>query len=367
VAALRAVGAPSLALRRWLPGYLGEVRASARFDALNASLTAGLQAVRHAAQVAVIGWGAEAALAGRLGVGSMMAASSAAGAFLASLDALTRHAGAAVLVRAAAREAAETFAEPTEQPAVGRGAPGRLRGRVTLERVTFAYAPGAEPTLRDVSLEVPAGAKVAVVGASGAGKSTLVHLLAGLLVPSSGRVLYDGRDLRGLDLRAVRRQIGVVLQDVHLFTGTLRENITLGVPGVTREAMVDAARRAALHDFIEALPMGYDTIVSEGGATLSAGAAAAPGARARPRPPPRGLAARRGDERRRRAHPGDDRGCPRRGRLHARGDRAPARHGDRRRGDRGARPRGASWSSAATTRCSPPAADTTRSSRRSVG
>ncbi len=146
-----------------------------------------------------------------------------------------------------------------------------LRGHVRLEGVTLAYEADAAPALRDVDLDVPAGAQVALVGPSGAGKSSLAALLPRLYDPSAGRVLIDGYDLRDLTLESLRRQIAVVLQDGVLFGATVRENIAWGAPDREDVDVEGAARLANAHDFIAALPDGYDTVLGERGATLSGG------------------------------------------------------------------------------------------------
>jgi ABC-type bacteriocin/lantibiotic exporter with double-glycine peptidase domain len=168
----------------------------------------------------------------------------------------------------------ETFAERPEQ-LPGVSAPGHLRGRITLDAVSFRYSEDDPWVLRDVSLDIPSGAKVALVGASGSGKSTLGKLLLGLYLPSSGRILFDGRDVTSLDLPAVRSQMGVVLQEPYLLSANLRENIALGAEGDSPEQIAMkvamAAQKAAIHDDIMRLPMGYNTVVAEGGGGFSGG------------------------------------------------------------------------------------------------
>ncbi|PZR52653.1 ABC transporter ATP-binding protein [Xylanimonas oleitrophica] len=147
----------------------------------------------------------------------------------------------------------------------------RFRGWVELRDVWLAYSPG-HPTLRGLDLRVRAGERVAVVGPSGSGKSTLVALLSRLRDPDQGQVMIDGHDLRDLTLESVRSQVSVVLQESVLFALSVRENIALGVSrDVTDEEIEEAARTAGAHDFIMALPDGYDTVVGERGATLSGG------------------------------------------------------------------------------------------------
>jgi ATP-binding cassette subfamily B protein len=144
------------------------------------------------------------------------------------------------------------------------------RGAVTFRDVSFAYEPG-RPVLRDVTLHVAPGETVALVGPSGGGKTTLVSLLERLHPVGGGSIAIDGVDVRAYTQRSLRRQIGTVMQDVHLFHDTVLANLTYGTPGATREDAEVAARAAHAHDFIVALPQGYDTVVGERGVGLSGG------------------------------------------------------------------------------------------------
>jgi ABC-type multidrug transport system fused ATPase/permease subunit len=147
-----------------------------------------------------------------------------------------------------------------------------LEGRVRLERVGFHYGgPIEAPILEDVTLDVPAGATVAIVGRSGSGKTTLVRCLAGLLEPTAGTIRYDGLDMRTLRHRELRRQIGFVLQDTYLFDDTIAHNIALDESYPDMERVVWAARVANAHEFVERLPLGYDTRVGETGVRLAGG------------------------------------------------------------------------------------------------
>jgi ATP-binding cassette subfamily B protein len=155
----------------------------------------------------------------------------------------------------------------------------RLEGNVRFNHVSFSYHPiGAasllgqpEPILRDISLEVKAGQCVAILGATGAGKSVLMSLIPRFYDPSSGSVAIDGVDVRELHLDDLRRNIGLVFQESFLFSNTIASNIAFGHPKATREQVEKAARIAAAHEFISALPKGYDTILGESGSSLSGG------------------------------------------------------------------------------------------------
>ncbi len=146
----------------------------------------------------------------------------------------------------------------------------RVRGHLRFERVWLAYEPG-HPVLRGLSFTVPAGERVAVVGPSGAGKSSIVALLSRLRDPDAGSVRIDGHDLRDCTVGSVRAAVSIVLQESVLFRGTIRANIAHGGPAVSDQAIEAAAKLAGAHEFVCALPDGYDTVVGERGATLSGG------------------------------------------------------------------------------------------------
>ena len=146
----------------------------------------------------------------------------------------------------------------------------RLSGGVELEDVSFGYLPGQD-VLREVSARIRPGAVVTIVGSSGSGKTTLARLLTRLEEPGRGRVLYDGQDARTLALSDLRRQIAVVWQDVELYHGTVRDNLTLGLSDVSEDALREAVRLCALEPVLAALPQGFDTPVAEAGASLSGG------------------------------------------------------------------------------------------------
>jgi ATP-binding cassette subfamily B protein len=147
----------------------------------------------------------------------------------------------------------------------------RLRGEISFDHVSFDYGADGGFALRDIDLEVPPGQTVALVGATGAGKSTLVKLVARFYDPTEGRVLIDGQDLRAVTQRSLRAQLGVVPQEGYLFSGTVRENISFGRPDAAEAEVEAAARAVGAHEFICALPAGYDTQVGERGVQLSAG------------------------------------------------------------------------------------------------
>ncbi|KST62054.1 peptidase domain-containing ABC transporter [Mastigocoleus testarum] len=147
-----------------------------------------------------------------------------------------------------------------------------LHGHICFDNVTFRYHPESDiNVLENLSFEVKAGQMVALVGRSGSGKTTISKLMLGLYTSTDGKVLVDGQDITNLSLASLRQQIGVVDQDTFLFGGTIRENIGLAYPSATLEEIIAAARLAGAHEFIQKLPMGYETQIGEGGGTLSGG------------------------------------------------------------------------------------------------
>jgi ATP-binding cassette, subfamily B, bacterial len=148
--------------------------------------------------------------------------------------------------------------------------PGRAAGALCFQNVTFAYN-SDENVLENIDLDIPAQQVVALVGPTGVGKTTLVSLIPRFYDVSSGSILLDGQDIRDLSLSDLRRQISIVLQDVFLFHGTVRENILFGNPAAGEEEIISAAKIANAHEFIQALPLGYDTMIGERGVKLSGG------------------------------------------------------------------------------------------------
>ncbi len=147
----------------------------------------------------------------------------------------------------------------------------KVEGRVKFDHVTFRYLGSERPVLNDVSLTAEPGQTIALLGMTGSGKSTIINLIPRFYDPSEGAVLIDGHDLRQVTLDSIRRQIGIVLQETTLFTGTIRDNIAYGKTDATQDQVLQAARAAAAHDFIMDFPEGYDTHVGERGTTLSGG------------------------------------------------------------------------------------------------
>jgi len=147
----------------------------------------------------------------------------------------------------------------------------QIQGSVEFKNVTFRYVPSGDPVLKDVSFAAKPGQTIALLGATGSGKSTIINLIPRFYDVSEGSVTIDGNDVRDVSLDSLRSQIGIVLQETNLFSGTIRDNIAFGRPDSTKEEVIAAAKAAAAHDFILGFPDGYETAVGERGVTLSGG------------------------------------------------------------------------------------------------
>ena len=210
------------------------------------------------------------AIAGGVGVAGYVAFTSAYGMVSGAFSGITASAASLAEIRPSLEMAAPIL-EAVPESAGDRRRVSRISGGFELDRVTFSYEGAERPVLRDFSLKVKPGAYIAVVGKTGCGKSTLMRLLLGFEVPQRGAVLYDGCDLARLDAQGVRRNIGVVLQNGKLMSGSIYDNIAISAPGLTLDGAWEAAELAGVADDIRDMPMGMQTIISEGSGGISGG------------------------------------------------------------------------------------------------
>ena len=258
-----------------LQRFLGMAQEQFRADVAVLSYQSGVEAAGFLTSLLFLYLGARATMAGELSLGAFVAFLSLVSLAITPLRMLLWQWDdwqfARVLLERL-RDVVES--EPEQGWNRERLLPVRsLSGEIELRGVTFRYGgPDSTPVLNDLNLKVPAGQTIAIVGRSGSGKTTLVKLLSGLLEPTDGQVLYDGLDMKTLNYRELRRRMGFVLQNTHLFAGSVLDNITLGAdPSVERA--VASARAAHAHEFIERLPLGYETQIGETGVGLSGGQA----------------------------------------------------------------------------------------------
>ncbi len=271
IESLKAAAVEQQSLEQWSHLLADETNAALRQGRLDASLFALRDALHLAAPASLLLVGAARVMDGQLSLGALLAANALALGALAPLRGLLDSVSQLQLLAGHLDRLEEVLLTPREEDAVPRRRSPPLRGAIRCEGVSFRYGATGPWVIRDLDLEVHPGAFVALVGASGSGKSTLAALLLGLHRPTSGRLFFDGHDVGELERRSLRRQIGAVTQRPHLFGGSVRDNIALCDPGLSLEDVVRAARRAGLHDEIEAMPMGYDTLLGDGAATLSGG------------------------------------------------------------------------------------------------
>lgn len=164
----------------------------------------------------------------------------------------------------------EVMDQEPEKDSENAVAIGRAQGHIEFKNVSYGYA-GGDEVLHDINLDIPAGRKLALVGESGGGKTTICHLIPHFYDVTDGGIYVDGREIHNITLDSLRKNIGIVQQDIYLFNSTVKENILYGRPGATDAEVTEAARRANIHDYIISLPDGYDTQIGERGVRLSGG------------------------------------------------------------------------------------------------
>jgi ATP-binding cassette, subfamily B, bacterial HlyB/CyaB len=272
VETLKAMAVEPQMQRRWEEQIAGYVRASFRVLALGNWASQAVQLISKVVTALTLYFGAYAVIDGKLTVGELVAFNMLAGRVAQPILRIAQIWQDFHQARLSIRRLGDilnTVPEPTFK--AGRAAPPPIKGAIALDHVNFRYRLDGQQVLHDVSLDVPAGQMLGIVGPSGSGKSTLTKLVQRLYVAEGGRVLIDGVDIALVDVAWLRRQVGVVLQENVLFNRSIRDNIALSDPSLTMERVITAAELAGAHEFILELPEGYDTIVGERGASLSGG------------------------------------------------------------------------------------------------
>jgi ABC-type bacteriocin/lantibiotic exporter with double-glycine peptidase domain len=268
---LKCAGAERLGLEKWSNLYTDQVNIGMQRARVSSYVDSIRGAVASLGPMLILTIGATAVMKGQMEIGMMMAMNSLATSLFGPLSALVSSALELQLVKSHMDRIDDVLQTEVEQDRDKAIQPPRLRGSVLVKNLNFKYGEQAPLVVQNVSLDIPPGASVALVGPSGSGKSTLLNLLSGLYKPISGDIQYDGKPLHDMDLRGVRQQIGIVPQHPFIFGGTMRENISLASPGATLDRIQHSAKVACLHDDISEMPMNYDTVVSDGGGSLSGG------------------------------------------------------------------------------------------------
>ncbi len=268
---LKAMGLEHRAAENWSNVFVDGLNISIKRARLDAIFNALLGMLGTLSTLALMFYGAYLVLGGALTLGTMMAFSALAGGFLMPLNNLVSAALQLQMVEIYLERLNDVMDTPPEQDLSSVVASGPLQGAVELDGVSFRYGSQEPWVLHEVSLGIASGLRIALVGRTGSGKSTVARLMAGLYDPTSGRILFDGHDLRNLNRRAVRSQLGIVTQETQLFGGSIRRNIALADPSMTLDRVVEAAKLAGIHDDIMAMSMGYETPLTDRGLSLSGG------------------------------------------------------------------------------------------------
>ncbi|HVQ67007.1 MAG TPA: type I secretion system permease/ATPase [Bradyrhizobium sp.] len=269
---LKAMAVEPQMQRRWEEQLAGYVRASFRVLSLGNWASQAVQLVSKIVTALTLYFGAYLVIDGNLTVGELVAFNMLSGRVAQPILRLAQLWQDFHQARLSVRRLGDILnavPEPAYKP--GRAALPAIKGSIAFDNVTFRYRLDGPEVLKDISIEVPPGQMIGIVGPSGSGKSTLTKLVQRLYVPESGRVLVDGVDVGIVDVAWLRRQVGVVLQENVLFNRSIRDNIALGDPSWPLERVIAAAKLAGAHDFILELPEGYDAVVGERGSGLSGG------------------------------------------------------------------------------------------------
>jgi ABC-type bacteriocin/lantibiotic exporter with double-glycine peptidase domain len=268
---IKATGAEDRVMDRWTSLFVKELNNTIERSKLNANIDAVSGALRTAAGVSLTMYGALLVLRGDSTIGNMVAISAIASGFLTPLTNLVS-AGTRFQTFLVYWERLSEILEATpEQAPTTTDSRIRITGKINAESVSFRYSASSPAVLSDVSFTVQPGQFIAIVGRSGSGKSTLAKLLAGMYQPTDGYISFDGLDLRSLNLRSIRSQIGSVVQQTQLFSGSILSNLTLADPSAEFTRVIAATRLAEIHEEISSMPMGYETLVGSQGTAVSGG------------------------------------------------------------------------------------------------
>jgi ABC-type bacteriocin/lantibiotic exporter with double-glycine peptidase domain len=268
---LKSAGAEYRALERWSNLFFEQMNISVRRIYITAIIDTVMSALAVAAPLTLLWLGTLQVINGSMEVGTMIALNALGSSILGPLSSLIVSGRQIQLVQSHMERLADVIEAEPEQDLQKVVPPPRLSGHITLRNVSFQYDPQSPIVLHNINVDIQPGQKVAIVGRTGSGKSTFGSLLLGLSTPTKGEIRYDDLPLQRLNYQAVRSQFGVVMQEADLFSGSIRENITLNDPTLSMEQIIKAAQIAAIHEDIMQMPMEYETMVSEGGNALSGG------------------------------------------------------------------------------------------------
>lgn len=267
---LKALGREEIAFQQWVELFLSELGISIQRDFMTLVVGTIVSAIRILSPLGLTWLGIDFVLQGKISLGTAFALISLSNSLLAPLSSIImsgqifQFIGAYIdrIVDIVDARPEENLENPTNRE--------KLQGQIELKNVYFQYDANRN-VLSNISIKVNAGEKIAIVGSTGAGKSTLAMLLLGLHIPNSGEIYYDNIPISEINLRWLRNQFGVVLQEPFIFNSSIRKNIAFSNPDLPIEKIIEAANNAVIHEEIVSMPTGYDTIVGEGGSGLSGG------------------------------------------------------------------------------------------------
>ena len=269
---VNATGSGKLMRKRYEEALNNQADSGNKIRALSMFIVNFAGSVQQYAQVAAIFFGVYLIVDGQISMGALIGAVILGGRTMGPLsqlaNTLSRVNGAITAYKNLAKLIGKSFNNSTKLSPISRSS---FDGEIEFKNVTYSFPGASQPTLDNISFKIPAGQKVALVGKMGSGKSTLSRLIAGILEPTSGAILIDGVDVRQIDNADIRKNVGVMLQDSWLFSGTIRENIQMGFSEYDDEHLLEICKVAGVDDFIGSQPKGYDLEIKERGIGLSGG------------------------------------------------------------------------------------------------
>ncbi len=271
IASLKASASEDRAMEHWSNLFFKQLNISIQRSHLGNLVETGRDGIGALAPIILLWVGGIMVLDGSMSLGTMLAVTTLAVSFLGPLSSLVSTGQQLQLIGANLDRITDVIQTTSEQDGLALDQAPELTGHIEVQDVSFRYHAQAPWAIRHVSVTILPGQKIAIVGRTGSGKSTLAMLLLGLYPLDEGVILYDGRRLSSMDYRSVRRQFGVVLQEPSLFSGSIRRNIAAHDPDLPLDAVIYAAELAGIHDEIADLPMGYETVIAEGGIDLAGG------------------------------------------------------------------------------------------------
>jgi ATP-binding cassette subfamily B protein len=272
---VKSMGATDRTFSRWSDLYVNTLNRSITRERLEGTFGSLLGTLRFCGPVCLMLAGAYKVLDGSLSLGTMLGLAALGSGFLEPVANLVGTGMKLSQLRGYMERIEDVLETPPEArrapTAQDRAASAVFAGSIAVTELVFKYPSEPNHTLHRITFGADPGECVAIVGPSGSGKSTLARLLAGLYEPLSGSIAFDGRDLRAWDLHTLREKLGIVTQDTRLFSGSIRDNVTLFDSSIPQEEVEDACRKACLDEAIQQMPMGYETMLADGGSSLSGG------------------------------------------------------------------------------------------------